>query len=118
MDDVVSKVREIVGGLHSAESTRFIPLMVALYDSSKPGCGVDLPSKFLYAAREGASRGVSWSELPVAPMEASTAAMRDLADKMDYVEVPVQVPFMNATRNTLAKVFGEGSFDWGHFLVS
>ena len=118
MEDVVRKVRKIVGGLHSADSTRHVPLMVALYDSSKPGCGVDLPSKFLYAAREGTSKGVSWSDLPVAPMEASTAAMRDLVDKMDYVEVPMWVPFMNATRNTLVKVFGEGSFDWGHFLVS
>lgn len=118
MEDVVSKVRKIVGGLHSADSTRHVPLMVALYDSSKPGCGVDLPSKFLYAAREGTAEGVSWSDLPVAPMEASTAAMRDLVDKMDYVEVPMWVPFMNATRNTLVKVFGEGSFDWGHFLVS
>ena len=118
MEDVVRKVRKIVGGLHSADSTRHVPLMVALYDSSKPGCGVDLPSKFLYAAREGTSKGVSWSDLPVAPMEASTAAMRDLVDKMEYVEVPMRVPFMNATRNTLVKVFGEGSFDWGHFLVS
>ena len=44
--------------------------------------------------------------------------MDDLADMMDYVEVPIHVPFVNATKNSLVRLFGEGSFDWGHTRVA
>lgn len=118
LEGAVGMVQSTVGGLAVADTTRRVPLKVAVYDSSKLGCGVDLPSKFAYAATEAPSEGRSWTDVPVTPLEASSASMGDLADMMDYVEVPIHVPFVNATKNSLVRLFGEGSFDWGHTRVA
>lgn len=40
-----------------------------------------------------------------------------VADRVDYQEVGLRVPFVRGVAAVLSSIFGVGSFDWGHLRI-
>ena len=40
-----------------------------------------------------------------------------ITDLLEYVEVPVEVPFVKGAFTALNQIFGANAFDWGHYSI-
>lgn len=115
---VVEVVRAAVGEFDGGV---LVPLVVGFVDSSLPYGGVDTPGMFVRAG-EACLRGEAdgeWGAVSLSVAGEVEPLMTDevVADRVDYQEVGLRVPFVRGVAAALSSIFGSGSFDWGHLRI-
>lgn len=117
----VGKVVDVVrGAVEGFESDVSVPLVVGFVDSSLPYGGVDTPGMFVRAGEaclQGSGAGEWGASLSVAGEVEPLMTEEVVADRVDYQEVGLRVPFVRGVGAVLSSIFGDGSFDWGHLRI-
>ena len=118
--DVGKVVEAARGAVDGFESDVSVPLVVGFVDSSLPYGGVDTPGMFVRAGEaclQGSGAGEWGASLSVAGEVEPLMTEEVVADRVDYQEVGLRVPFVRGAGAALSSIFGDGSFDWGHLRI-
>ena len=115
VEEAISSVRDALSTC--PPSDKKFPLLVARWREDMPNGGADTVEKFLEASRQLSAPAEARDWGSVMPPSTEPLPQSAITDLLEYVEVPVEVPFVKGAFTALNQIFGANAFDWGHYSI-